>query len=1271
MKTKMKRLSSLLLTLCLTLSLCLGSAYAANRMFSDSAGHWAENIIQELGIIAGYPDGTVKPENIITRGEFCALLARYLELDATGAEKEAPTFSDIDGNWSEANIEALVDAGIIDPGDYDGSFRSTEPITRIEIIRMMVRSIHKGDAAEAYTGRTGFSDDSALNGADKGYAHYADDYGLVKGYPDNTIRPDDESTRAEAFALLERQKDAADKAAEEAKKNQGDSGSGSSSGGGSVSYPKAQVSFELPVTAHTDTAVPVAATTKYAKFITWSLTKATADDGQEPLPLSDAVSGSLTDSGGTITFINSGSYTLTATAVNSAGRETVYSQTVTVYPVINVSFDLPETTHTDKTVTIAESAELGNLSIVWSVTKDGAAAELDSVMSGSLGNDGGTIQFTDKGSYTLIASVTDETGREFTHSETVMVYPVPNVAFELPATAHTDTTIELGTTLTEIDGLTAEWSLTRGGEAVALSDYIDGTLTNDGGSIRFIDKGVYTLTATVTDATGRTFETSSNVTVYPVGAVGFYLPEIVHTDEAVTVEATFTNIDTATAEWTLTRNGVAATRGDYVDGTLTNDGGSIRLSQKGEYVLTASFTDGAGRNYSYSQTVTAYPVPTLTFSLPESVHTDTDIVIDAASTDMDGLTVEWLVDNTYGFQDWDTYISGDLTNDGGTIRFKHAGVYELVARVTDATGRVFLFEPGDKIEVLPVLTIQFNLPETTYPDRTVDLRTTGNNNVLPVEWALTKDGKSVSLSTYIKGTLNARGGKIQFTDDGEYVLTATMTDALGRAFSESSAITVYPIPEIQISLPALNYSTEAITVGVTGTELDGLDIDWRISINGGTAVPYTSVAAGTLSESGGTITLSTNTTATVQFIATGTDAIGRSFTFKSNTAALKPIAECGFTLPASVHIGNAATVTTTDSSGMESNRIVWSLTKDGSTASYNGTLSNNGGGITISATGTYKLTATVTDSEGRVFSHSESIAVTNTAPSAPTASATPTRTASNGKFLVNFSASSIDPDGDAVTYEWDGTSADGYYAAGTYTVKVRAKDVWGLYSGWMEVNFTVSNSAPTTPVITRSPSGNSVSPGTAVTITAASTDPDGDAITYVWDGRLAETSTGYPLGKNIVKVKAVDSSGAESSWAAIIFFVADSSHGGGMTLTGPESTIIEDGVQGATITKWTFTVPSVSGHNANYDYGQVRGYNIQTGQWEQLKTVSFDSSIGNSFAATDGNTGRVYSNNGVYMYGTLTPGVYSKLEFYYYTPHNCMYNKSNITYSVEFYWSAG
>jgi predicted phage tail protein len=273
----------------------------------------------------------------------------------------------------------------------------------------------------------------------------------------------------------------------------------------------------------------------------------------------------------------------------------------------------------------------------------------------------------------------------------------------------------------------------------------------------------------------------------------------------------------------------------------------------------------------------------------------------------------------------------------------------------------------------------------------------------------------------------------------------------------------------------------------------------------------------------------------------------------------------------------------------------------------------------------------------------------------------------DGKFLVLLTVNSTDPDGDAVTYEYQNKAADNYYPIGTHTVQVRAKDSYGGVSDWASVSFTVANEPPTRPEITRTPGGNSVVPGTPVTIKASSTDPDGDPITYIWDGRGAETST-YPMGKNTVRVKAVDSYGAESPWAAIVFFVMDNNGSGGMMLTGPESVILENGVEGATITKWTFNVPPVSGHNANYDYGEVRGFNQATGQWERLTNVSFNASIGSSFAATDGNVGRVYSNNGVYMSGTLSPGVYSKLQYYYYTPHNCMYNKSNITYTVEYYF---
>nr|HPK44619.1 S-layer homology domain-containing protein [Spirochaetota bacterium] len=445
----------------------------------------------------------------------------------------------------------------------------------------------------------------------------------------------------------------------------------------------------------------------------------------------------------------------------------------------------------------------------------------------------------------------------------------------------------------------------------------------------------------------------------------------------------------------------------------------------------------------------------------------------------------------------------------------------------------------------------------------------------------------------------------------------------------------------------LSYSGDPIAVTASSSELNGTSIDWLISVDGGQSKSYTQYATGSVGTGGGSLTISTDKTIAVKLIAEATDVNGRKFTFTTNTATVKPIARFPFTIPSSVHICGNFNVSLPSTSGLEGRTLTWSLTKDGTPASYSGSLSNSGGTIVINAPGSYVLTASTTDSTGRVFTYSQSITITNTAPNKPTGSATATRTAQNGKLLVNISASATDPDGDAVTLEYSGNTADSYYPVGTSTVYVRARDVWGLYSDWTAITFTVTNSAPTTPVITRTPDGNSIAPGVPITITASSSDADGDAITYVWEGRPAQTSTNYPLGKNVVRVKAVDSTGAESPWAAIVFFIADPNRGGGMTLSGPESVILEQGIAGATITNYTFTVPPVSGHSGN-DFGRVRGYNVLTGQWDQL-----------DYATT---------TNGITFSRSLSPGIYSQLEFYYYTNHDCMYNKSNITYSVNFYF---
>jgi hypothetical protein len=95
--------------------------------------------------------------------------------------------------------------------------------------------------------------------------------------------------------------------------------------------------------------------------------------------------------GGTIIFNQDGQYTLTATAKNARGKETVLSKQITVYPVIDLSFELPETTHTDKSTTLPSLGKLYGHDIVWTAAKDGESVQPADILDGELGNEGGDL----------------------------------------------------------------------------------------------------------------------------------------------------------------------------------------------------------------------------------------------------------------------------------------------------------------------------------------------------------------------------------------------------------------------------------------------------------------------------------------------------------------------------------------------------------------------------------------------------------------------------------------------------------------------------------------------------------------------------------------------------------------------------------------------------------------------------------------------------------------------------------------------------------------
>lgn len=99
---KMRKFFSIFL--CSLMMTC--TAVRADAQFSDTYGHWAENIIEKwrnYGYIAGYPDGSFKPDNPVTRAELSKILSLAFDL----SEREPITYEDVsDNDWYYSYLES-------------------------------------------------------------------------------------------------------------------------------------------------------------------------------------------------------------------------------------------------------------------------------------------------------------------------------------------------------------------------------------------------------------------------------------------------------------------------------------------------------------------------------------------------------------------------------------------------------------------------------------------------------------------------------------------------------------------------------------------------------------------------------------------------------------------------------------------------------------------------------------------------------------------------------------------------------------------------------------------------------------------------------------------------------------------------------------------------------------------------------------------------------------------------------------------------------------
>ena len=103
--------------------------------------HWAYTAVafcQELNYMIGYPDGLFRPDEMLTRAELCTAILRVAKM----TQNETASFDDVVNHWASGYIGALYSAGFVS-GYPDGTFKPDNTVTRAEAVAIICRVLER------------------------------------------------------------------------------------------------------------------------------------------------------------------------------------------------------------------------------------------------------------------------------------------------------------------------------------------------------------------------------------------------------------------------------------------------------------------------------------------------------------------------------------------------------------------------------------------------------------------------------------------------------------------------------------------------------------------------------------------------------------------------------------------------------------------------------------------------------------------------------------------------------------------------------------------------------------------------------------------------------------------------------------------------------------------------------------------------------------------------------------------------------------------------
>lgn len=201
----MKKLVSILLTVVMLIT--MSTAFAADAYQQDypqsfwdvPKDHWAFNYVAELvnkGVLAGYEDGSFRPDDTVTRAEWAKIMVLAAGLPVNDYNVY---FTDMYDHWANIYVNTAKDYLA---AYTDGTYKPDQAAVREDVTVSMVKlkgyDVNNAD----YSYLNQFTDISSISNSLKAYVAVAVQKDLINGFEDGTFRGQNTLTRAEAATLL-------------------------------------------------------------------------------------------------------------------------------------------------------------------------------------------------------------------------------------------------------------------------------------------------------------------------------------------------------------------------------------------------------------------------------------------------------------------------------------------------------------------------------------------------------------------------------------------------------------------------------------------------------------------------------------------------------------------------------------------------------------------------------------------------------------------------------------------------------------------------------------------------------------------------------------------------------------------------------------------------------------------------------------------------------------------------------------------------------------